>query len=282
MKVNLLKSDYLEEAGGEGGAGGSGGDGGEGGKTALDDVGEFAAVMEAIPEKFHAFTGEGDDKAFDLGSTATKIASSYSELESRFRSGETGAKDMPDTPEGYSLEAEPFGENFDIDSVMKDPSTKNFLKGAHAKGMGKAQVQYVMEHALKEMLPNAIRSNFETDAANCDAKLCEVFKDQRGADQAKLHAAKAMQRVTDGNSERFEALKGKFGNDPDFIQFAADIGKEMREDSPANIEKITGGVDIEQLVNSEAHLDPKHPDHKRVTQQVAQYYQALHGDKIAI
>jgi len=278
MKMSILKYPLMNEAGDDGGDGGGGG----GEPSSLNSGEQYAELMSAVPEKFHAFAGEGDDKTFDVSSTLNKVNEGYTELEKQFRSGNRGEEDLPESPDGYKVEAEAFGEGFDTEAFMKRDMVQGFLKGAHAKGIGNKSIQFVLENIATKLMPAMSAERFNKDAAASDQQLAEVFKGEQGADMAKGFARKALSNLTGSNERLNKALVDKFQNDPDFIEFASLIGREMKEDSPANIDKITGGVSIDSLMASEAYLQNDHPGHKAAVEQVAKYFEAKHGNAPAL
>ena len=81
------------------------------------------SFQERVPEKFQVWDGEGDDRAFNLEGSAAKMLESYTALE-KSRGG-------PESPGDYKIDAEAFGEGFNVDEFMADEGTKGFFK-AHA------------------------------------------------------------------------------------------------------------------------------------------------------
>jgi hypothetical protein len=74
--------------------------------------------------------------------------------------------------------------------------------------------------------------------------------------------------------ESAKGLLGKFGNDPDFVLFAATIGKEMGEDIPPNTGGQGGNAEsINELLVSEAYTNPKHPQHSAVSERVRRHFE---------
>lgn len=56
------------------------------------------------------------------------------------------------------------------------------------------------------------------------------------------------------------------------VRLAAWIGKQIQEDLPPQNTQQSGSESIEQLMMSEAYDNASHPDHKRVTKQVNDWY----------
>lgn len=181
------------------------------------------ADNDYIPEKYRV---NGADGKLDINASSRKMAEAYSNLEKRVGTGDL----PPKTVEEYAPKLAV--EGFDWEEFKKDESSQAFLKGAHAKGLTNAQVEYVLGEYLKaapqllegsamldqQQAGEALRSEWKTDAE---------FKSNLGAS---YRAAQAFGGDGDGLGS-FAKLQAKFGNDPDFIAFTARIGREMNEDT---------------------------------------------------
>src|SRR3546814_96352 len=98
------------------------------------------AATDYIPEKYRT---NKEDGSLDLEASSRKLAESYRHLETRLGSGDA----PPKTFEEYAPKIE--AEGFNWDEFKADESTQSFLKGAHAKGMTNAQVEYAISEYLK-------------------------------------------------------------------------------------------------------------------------------------
>lgn len=193
-----------------------------------------AAPNDYIPEKYRVTK---DDGSFDLEQSSRKLAESYSHLEKRLGSGDA----PPKTPEEYAVKLEGV-EGFNWDEFKADESTQSFLKGAHAKGLTNDQVQYVIGEYMKAA-PGLIEGGVQLTQQDCTAALKSVWADDqtmRANVTASYRAAEAFASAA-GQPGNFDALMSKYGNDPDFIAFTANIGKELREDS-----QINGGAPVSE------------------------------------
>lgn len=78
----------------------------------------------------------------------------------------------------------------------------------------------------------------------------------------------AIEMGVDGNAELKARVVGRFGNDPDFIRFAANIGAQFDEHKivhqSQSARETAGQIDtkIAEAMASEAYNDRKHPQHK--------------------
>lgn len=193
-----------------------------------------AETNDYIPEKYRT---NKEDGTLDLEASSRKVAEAYKHLETRLGSGDA----PPKTAEEYTVKLEGV-EGFDWDEFKADPDTQSFLKGAHAKGLTNDQVQYVIGEYMKAA-PSLIGGAAQLTQQDCTAALKAVWGDDqtiRTNVSASYRAAEAFasQGEAPGN---FNALMTKYGNDPDFIAFTANIGKELKEDSAIN-----GGAQVSE------------------------------------
>lgn len=254
---------------GTGDAGQSGGGSVLSGATGGDGEGN---AYDFIPEKYRVF---GDNETFDLEASSKKMGEGYQSLTKRL-----GSDDIPpETPEGYELNAEPFGEGFNAKEFMADEKTQGFLKSMHAKGMTNGQIQAVLEYGLNEWAPSLAEGNQALSEQECADALKQVWETDAEFSTQVNHAVKALKSAA---GEEFGTLMEKYGNDPDFIKVMASFGREMNEDSPPNESfHPEGGKAIEELMASEAYNNPNHPEYKKVSQQVKAYFDKKFGSEPA-
>ena len=280
IKTRLRPLYFVDDPGGEGGDGGDGGNEGgasggsvlNGGKNNEPTTNEW----DHIEEKFQVFEGEGDAKKFDLLASSKKQSESYKQLEGRM--GDT--EPAPDDITGYKIDAEKMGENFNAEEFMADESTQGFLKRMHAKGINNAQLNDVLDYAFNEWAPQLIGANDAMTKEACGSALKEVWKSDEEFSNGTGLAFKALKAFASNDSE-FDALEKKYGNDPDFIQFAARVGKEVNEDSGVDPDTVLGGESVESLMASAAYKDEKHPDHAAVSAKVKRYFDIKHPGGVA-
>ena len=282
----IFKYPLMNEAGGMGDAGGGvaapvtdpasgGGDGGQssGGSVLSGAAGgaDQGNPFDFVPEKYRVF---GEDESFNLEASAKKMSEGYQSLAKRLGSDEI----PPESPEGYKIDAESFGEGFDAEAFMSDEKTQSFLKSMHAKGMTNAQVQEVLKYGLNEWAPSLMQGNKGLSEQECTQALQEVWSNEAEFNTQVGHAVTALKSVA---GEEFDALMDKYGNDPDFIRIMAQFGREMGEDSPPNDAPITAGESIETLMQSEAYHNPKHPEHVAVSAKVKKHFEKQYGTEAA-
>jgi len=179
-----------------------------------------------IPEKLRVMKEDG---SLDQEASSRKVAEAYKHLETRFGSGDV----PPKTPEEYAVKLEGV-EGFNWDEFKVDEGTQSFLKGAHAKGLTNDQVQYVIGEYMKAA-PALVGGAETLDLQGCTDALKAVWTDDKAMSQNVR--ASYLASSTFANEQglgSYEALNRKFGKDPDFIAFTANIGKELKEDSAIN------------------------------------------------
>ena len=76
--------------------------------------------------------------------------------------------------------------------------------------------------------------------------------------------------------------KGKIdeiGNNPIIIRLLANMGKNLRDDTP--LAKNTGlePDDVQKIMKSEAYRNPLHLDHKDASRKVREFYQGKYGNE---
>ncbi|MBD9459121.1 hypothetical protein IB241_15670 [Pseudomonas sp. PDM05] len=193
-----------------------------------------ANTTDFIPEKYRVVKEDG---SLDLDQSSRKLAESYKHLETRLGSGDV----PPKTAEEYAVKLEGV-EGFNWDEFKADPDTQSFLKGAHAKGLTNDQVQYVIGEYMKAA-PGLIEGAGQLSVQDCTAALKTVWADDQSMTtniQSSFRAANAFASEP-GKPGNYAALNAKFGTDPDFIAFTANIGKELKEDSAIN-----GGAQVSE------------------------------------
>jgi hypothetical protein len=228
-----------------------------------------AGPNDWMPEKFRVVK---DDGTLDEAASARNLAKSYTELE-KVRP-EPPPKDVAD----YKLEKDEGIDGVDFDEFKKDPLAQGFLKGAHAKGMTNAQVNYTINEYLK-IAPQLFDQNAKLTAAEAKTELGKLWADPVELDRQLVSSKRAFMGFggeADDMPGSRKRLFEKFGSDADFIAFAARVSQEMGEDKLPN----GGGgsdVDIDALMKSKAYFDPSDPQHAIVKAKVTEHFNRKHG-----
>jgi hypothetical protein len=223
-------------------------------------------IHEAVPEKFRVFQGEGEAATFDMEASLRKVSQSYADLEKHRGT-------VPKNPEEYAPKIDV--EGFDFEAFKADPTTNEFLKGAHAKGMTNEQVSYVLDRYMRTA-PELVQAAQMLDDKFCATELRKTWPDD-----------KAFKDNLGGAYRAFEGFANKAGitladaeasglaNNPVFLRLMASVAPEMGEDPgvhPGDT-NVTQQETIAELMASEAYRNPKDPKHAEVSQRVKSFYE---------
>ena len=187
-----------------------------------------------FPEKYQV---KKEDGSLDLEQSSRKLAESYKHLETRLGSGDI----PPKTADEYAVKLEGV-EGFNWDEFKADEGTQSFLNGAHAKGLTNAQVEYVIGEYMKAA-PGLVEGGVQLSQQDCAATLKAAWGDEQAMTQNVRASYRAAETFASepGKPGNFAALQAKYGNDPDFIAFTANIGRELKEDNAIN-----GGAQVNE------------------------------------
>lgn len=231
------------------------------------------ATTDWIPEKYRT---NKEDGSLDLEASSRKVAEAYKHLETRMGSGDAPPKDAGE----YSVKLEGV-EGFNWDEFKADESTQSFLKGAHAKGMTNAQVEYVIGEYMKAA-PGLIGGGALLSQEDCTTALKGVWADDQAMQSGVRQSYRAAEAFAspEGQPGNFQALMSKYGNDPDFIAFTANIGKELAEDTLITNGVVNEGdfeVKTSELRKQLEELAPHDPKRAQVQQKLADLYAAKYN-----
>lgn len=263
----LMQHGYFEEAGAEGAAAG----GGELEKKEPDGGGllETSQVPDNwLPEKFAV---KGEDGALDIAASSKKLAEGYTNLEKLVGTGEK----PPKTPDEYDLKLGE-GVKFDAEAfeeMKKDPEMQSFLKGAHAKGLTNEQVNYVLSEYLPRVQTVAEGAH-QLDIQAAQTELKELWGKNEYSQNIGYATAAFKAFVPAKFQDRINDLR-----DPLLVSILASVGKEMGEDSPSpNSVTQVMAENVDDLMRSPAYFNDKHPDHKKISEQVRKHFERKFGN----
>lgn len=150
---------------------------------------------------------------------------------------------MPESADAYAVAI----DGFDFDSFKQNNG--EVLKSFHEAGLNNDQLTAVVK---------AYDQHVQVDI--------DALQQEWGADfQNQVNLA--------SNAVKAAGLSMDQIDSPTFgVRLAAWIGKQIQEDSPPQNTQQSGSESIEQLMMSEAYDNASHPDHKRVTKQVNDWY----------
>jgi hypothetical protein len=235
-------------------------------------LGAAQTQTDFIPEKYRTVKEDG---SLDLEASARKTAEAYKNLETRFGSGDV----PPKTIDEYAPELKVEGVTWD--EFKADPQGQEFIKGAHALGLTNQQLAYVVD-AFHNAVPGLVEGNAALTTQDCMTALKSVWTDDQAVKanlSSSYRAAEAFANA-DGQPGSFSNLMAKYGNDPDFIAFTANIGKELREDTAINGGGVNEGDfnvkadDLRKQIETLPAHDPKLPG---LRQQLNDMYSARYN-----
>lgn len=278
MFMKGIRHVFLDEANeGEGGSGAApggvvgdatagstpGGDAASQGSVLANAAGtEGQQQTIQIPEKYQV---KKEDGVLDIEASSLKLAEAYSHLEKRLGAGDV----PPKSAEDYEIAVpEAFKETF---NPKEDALLSGFLNDAHAAGLTQKQMDLVMGKYF-EIAPQLVAGAQKLSNDDCIAALRQEWKsdEQFNAELGKSYKALVAYA---GGDEDAKHLMDNYGNDPKFIRMMSRIGAELKEDSsinPGNV--LPAGQSVESLMSSEAYSNARHPDHARVSKQVADFF----------
>ena len=214
----------------------------------------------------------GADGKLDLQASTQKLAEGYANAVKRIGSGDL----PPEKPDGYK--DSPVPEQFK--DVPLDPElTRSFRERAHKAGLTQSQLDFVMGEYFS-VVPSVLNAAAKLTADEARAELSKVWSSPTELQGNMTAAERAVAAVS---PELQAQIREKYGTDPVFWQFAAQFGREVREDRPVSSQGSTPPVtDVEALMRSEAYRNAKHPDHQKVSLQVKTAFEKRVGTQPAM
>lgn len=238
-------------------------------------------LAERIPEKYRV---NGADGKLDEAASMAKLMDGYDHLAKKLGTGAT--ESAPASPDDYKLEllnaeGKP-RDDIDVEKFTGDPMFKEFAKAAHAEGISNKHMNWMVGRYL-DVAPKLVAADAELTKEEAQAELGKLWTDESSFKAGIGSAVRAM-KAYGGQAEdmpgSYARLHDKYGRDPDFLAFAASIGREVGEDTPPGGDAAgVGEGDIESMQKSPAYWDPNHPDHTRTKAKVDEFYARKFGNK---
>jgi len=179
----------------------------------------------------------------------------------------------PPTAVDYNLKRpDDFPEEY-----WSDERSNKWMERFHKAGLNHKQVQALFADYNADML-EAIKAQNDAIVANRQEVKDGLFKDWGAAYEQRKHQGDyAVEKGTDGDADFKARLTAKFGDDPDFIRFASNIGGKFAEHGDIVSAKIPTPGDIQAEIDKEmqtaAYKDGRNPGHKAAVQRVAKLFQ---------
>lgn len=238
-----------------------------------------------LPEKYRVKVEGKDD--IDFQASARKLGEGYKALEAKLGTGAVGT--VPATADEYQLtvptdaEGKPLVDGVDLEDFKGDPIYKDLAAKAHAAGISNETMNFFIGEYL-QFMPQVLQANVQLGAEDAKQALSAVWKDEAAMGKGLQQAARAAQGFGSetGQLGSFDNLMQKFGNDPDFLAFAARIGSEMGEDKPISSDPAAQQdwqAQVDEIRANPAYADKAHPQHKGLLQKMEGLYQARYGTR---
>lgn len=181
----------------------------------------------------------------------------------------TDAPLVPSAPEsidGYEVNV----EGFNYDEFKAIPENQEFLERAREAGLDSKSLNFLLGE-YNQLIPSLMEGNAALDNEACVSAMKETWGTDTDTNFGFAKAA-ANNAIQNGILTPEEVNSPEFGNNPLVLKMAAYFGQQLNEDTPPSNTQQSGGVDVQSLMESEAYLNDKHPDHKSVSAQVERYY----------
>jgi hypothetical protein len=225
-------------------------------------------LHERIPEKYRVTKEDG---SIDLEASADKLLGGYGSLEQRLGTGELPPKDA----DGY----DPKPEGFDMEALKKDPDYQSFLKGAHAKGLTNAQVEFVLSQygasAAMTATPPMSAAEFQAEMTANHWKEPGEYEKQMGLGMRAIRAY-----MPDITAEEIASLP----NHPIVAKILAKVGAETAEDKGVSKTVISDGdfeAQMAAIQKSDAYNDANHPEHRAAVDKLQKLFEQRYAPKAA-
>lgn len=222
----------------------------------------LTSIASKLPEKFHVKAGDG---SLDAAASLAKALEHRDHLERRLGAGEL----PPKSPAEYTFDLPPELEGFQLTSERFE----NFRAEAHKANFTPAQFRLAMS-AYLAAAPDLMAGAAKLSADQARAELSKIWPVTEDMSRNLDTAKRAMQQLPADLQEATRA----YGTDPAFLRVLHHFGAQMREDAaPVAGGASAGGMSIDAMMASKAYMDPKHPDHARVSQAVARHFAGAAG-----
>lgn len=159
-------------------------------------------------------------------------------------------------------------DGFDFDGFKGIEENKAFLDRAQQAGISNDQLKFVLGE-YNDLIPKVMEGAQQFKTEDCTASL---QKDWGDSTKENLGLALKAAQSAGLTIEQINADPA-IGNNPAVIKMLAHFGKQMGEDTSLKNTQPSSGENIQQLMQSEAYMNPSHPDHMRVYQLVQRSYE---------
>ena len=176
------------------------------------------------------------------------------------------AAGAPDSIDGYQVDV----DGFNYDEFKAIPENQEFLERAREAGLDSKSLNFLLGE-YSQLLPAIMEGNAALDSESCTQAMTEIWKGDTAQNFGYAQAA-ANNAIQNGILTAEEVNSPEFGNNPLVLKMAAYFGQQLSEDTPPSNTQQSGTVDAQSLMASEAYMNERHPDHKRVYAQVEKHF----------
>lgn len=217
-----------------------------------------------FPEAFRVMNGD----QIDATASAKALAEAYA---ARAAFGEIPANDAEyAAPEGF----EGWEEIKQMDAV------KQFSDEARKLGFTNEQYAFALKNISAAELDGR-QYQVEANRQASENALRDAWPEPVEYDLNLKQANNAVLALIP-EDERKEFL-GRYGNDATVIKMLARIGGELSEDVALGIlQPVPSGEDVKSLMQSEAYMNSKHPQHSETMRKVQMFYAKHYGTQAAL
>jgi hypothetical protein len=179
----------------------------------------------------------------------------------------TATSGAPENIDDYKVDV----EGFDFDEFKSFDENKEFLERARAAGFDNEKLGFLIGE-YSQLLPKIMEANASMDNEACISAMKETWGENTDTN-FKFAQAAANNAIQNGILTPEEINSPQFGNNPLVLKMAAYFGQQLGEDLPPSNTQQSGSADVSDLIASEAYMNDRHPDHKRVYAQVEKHFQ---------
>lgn len=225
-------------------------------------VTDTPAGNDWLPEKFRVLNGD----AVDVEASARKLAESYSGLEKRVGSGDV----PPKSADEYAVTVPDALK----EAWQEDDRFKAFKADALGAGLTQKQFDFVVGKYFSVM-PELVQGAAQLDANKATEELRKTWATDSEFKTNVGDALKAFEKFADpADLARIDEI----GNNPVVLRILAKVGKEAQEAGGIPQQGSNIAADsVQDLMRSDAYLNPKHPDHKNTSAKVQAFYAKKYG-----
>lgn len=172
----------------------------------------------------------------------------------------------PESIDGYEVNV----EGFNYDEFKAIPKNQEFLERAREAGLSSEHLGFLLGE-YNQLIPALMEGNAALDNEACISAMKETWGGETDTNFGFARAA-ANNAIQNGILTTEEVNSPEFGNNPLVLKMAAYFGSQLQEDSPPANTQQSGALDVQSLIASEAYMNERHPDHKRVYAQVEKHF----------